>query len=169
MALPTTRARKAGDAFEVESKMGRRYDAEEKLGTPSRVIDWINRVLAGDVQPCAGTSCEQIQNHLRNGVVLCKLINKLLAADGKPPLGFRAKANIAFVAMSNIECFNQGAKEYGVKETAIFQTTDLYEGRKAQMLNVINCINGLGFKANAKGFNIMYEAVEAPKMDADAY
>jgi len=47
--------------------------------------------------------------------------------------------------MSNIENFNNAAKAYGVPTTALFQTPDLYEGRKGQLLNVINCLNQLGF------------------------
>jgi len=47
--------------------------------------------------------------------------------------------------MSNIENFNNAAKAYGVPTTALFQTPDLYEGRKGPLLNVINCLNQLGF------------------------
>ena len=47
--------------------------------------------------------------------------------------------------MSNIENFNNAAKAYGVPITSLFQTPDLYEGRKGPLLNVINCLNQLGF------------------------
>jgi len=47
--------------------------------------------------------------------------------------------------MANIENFNNAAKAYGVPTTALFQTPDLYEGRKGPLLNVINCLNQLGF------------------------
>jgi len=67
------------------------------------------------------------------------------------------------VAMANIENFNTGCKDFGVTQTALFQTTDLYEGRKAPMLNVINCLNQLGFTANSKGFSPKYEGIAPPK------
>jgi len=74
-----------------------------------------------------------------------RLINKLSQAAGLPTTTFNAKASSSFVAMSNIENFNNAAKAYGVPTTALFQTPDLYEGRKGPLLNVINCLNQLGF------------------------
>jgi len=74
-----------------------------------------------------------------------RLINKLSKAAGLPATTFNAKASSSFVAMSNIENFNNAAKAYGVPTTALFQTPDLYEGRKGPLLNVINCLNQLGF------------------------
>jgi len=65
--------------------------------------------------------------------------------------------------MANIENFNNGARDFGVPQTALFQTPDLYEQRKATMLNVVNCLNQLGFVANAKGFNPKYEGPAPPK------
>jgi len=74
-----------------------------------------------------------------------RLINKLSKAAGLPATTFNPKASSSFVAMSNIENFNNAAKAYGVPITALFQTPDLYEGRKGPLLNVINCLNQLGF------------------------
>jgi len=78
-------------------------------------------------------------------------------------VGFKPKASSSFVAMANIENFNNGARDFGVPQTALFQTPDLYEQRKATMLNVVNCLNQLGFVANAKGFNPKYEGPAPPK------
>ena len=78
-------------------------------------------------------------------LVVIRLINKLSKAAGLPATTFNAKASSSFVAMSNIENFNNAAKAYGVPTTALFQTPDLYEGRKGPLLNVINCLNQLGF------------------------
>ena len=64
--------------------------------------------------------------------------------------GFQKKAKTPFVAMQNVENFNNAAKEYGVPETALFQTTDITDGRKATMVNVINCLSQLGFVVSAK-------------------
>ena len=73
------------------------------------------------------------------------MINRLLQSEGKKTVDFNAKAKSTFIAMGNIQGFNDGAKDYGVPVTELFQSADLYEGRKAQMLNVINCLNKLGF------------------------
>jgi hypothetical protein len=159
------RAAKVGDAYRTEAKFEARYDEEEKLGTPAAVMGWIAKVLGSDAPPCPGTDWQAIQTYLKDGVVLCKLINKLNTFAGKPTVTFKPKASSSFVAMANIENFNNGAKDFGVPQTALFQTPDLYEGRKAPMLNVINCLNQTGFVANSKGFTPKYEGIQPPKME----
>jgi len=157
------RAGKSGDAYRTEAKFEQKYDEEEKLGTPGAVITWITKVLGSDVPAFPGQDWKSIQDHLKDGVVLCKLINKLNAFAGKDATTFKAKATSSFVAMANIENFNNAAKDFGVPQTALFQTPDLYEGRKGPLLNVINCLNQLGFVANSKGFTPKYEGPAAPK------
>lgn len=44
----------------------------------------------------------------------------------------------------------QGAHRYGLAETDLFQSADLYEGRKGMFLNIINCLNRLGFLVSFK-------------------
>ena len=63
-----------------------------------------------------------------------------------PPIKFNPQ-NIAtaFIALENIAAFNKAAREYGLSENSLFQSVDLYECQKGPFLNVINCINDLGF------------------------
>jgi len=100
-------------------------------------------------------------------VALCKFINKLLKSEGKEAVKFTAMAKTSFQGMDNVENFLTGAKLYGLPETDIFNSIDLVEGNKAPMLNVINCLNRLGFKANEKNFEIHYYSVEAPARDSE--
>jgi hypothetical protein len=157
------RAGKSGDAFRTEAKFEARYDEEEKLGTPGAIIKWISSSMGGDAPAFPGTDWQSIHNHLKDGVILCKFINKLSTHAGLPTTTFKPKASSSFVAMANIENFNNAARDFGVPQTALFQTPDLYEGRKGPMLNVINCLNQLGFVANAKGFTPKYEGPAPPK------
>jgi len=76
--------------------------------------------------------------------VFDRLINLLLKSIGMPAIKFNTKATSSFVAMSNVENFTSAAKQYGVPETSLFQTSDLAEGRKGPFLNIINCLNILG-------------------------
>ncbi len=48
-------------------------------------------------------------------------MNKLLEADGKKKISFKANPKQAFAAMNNIESFNKACQEYGVPTTATFQ------------------------------------------------
>jgi len=162
-----SRARKAGDQAQIERKLEERYDAEEALGTPTKVTEWINKVMDGEAgyAPCNGSSWQAIQKWLQDGVVLCKLLNKLRAAAGMEKISFKANAKMAFVQMGNVEAFNKGAESYGVPSSALFQTVDLMDGRKGPMINVVNCLNQLGFEANKKGFEPHYEHVAAPTVE----
>ena len=45
----------------------------------------------------------------------------LLDTIDEPKIKYKTKANMAFVAMANIEAFNKGASDYGVPTTALFQ------------------------------------------------
>jgi len=157
------RAAKVGDAYRTEAKNEARYDDEEKLGTVTAILTWISKVLGGEAGHCKGTDSQSVHEYLKDGVLLCKLINKLNASAGKPAQTFKAKATSSFVAMANIENFNTGCRDFGVPTTALFQTTDLYEGRKAPMLNVINCLNQLGFVSNSKGYTPKFEGIAPPK------
>ncbi len=74
-----------------------------------------------------------------------RLINKLLEADGKDHVKFNPdNTSSAFVALENIEQFNNGVKRYGVPDEPVFNKNDLYEGVKGPFYNVINCLNLLG-------------------------
>jgi len=62
---------------------------------------------------------------LKDGTVLCKLINKL--QPGAVKKVHNKGGN--FVLMQNIEAFQNGMKAYGVPHDEIFQTADLFEAR----------------------------------------
>jgi len=161
------RALKAGDAFDTDVKLCRRYDTEETLGTPQRVVEWIVKVVgtSNNSPPGGQYDWKAIQTYLKDGVVLCKLINALLKSIGMPTIQFRPKVPSNFVAMANIESFLIASKQYGVTETSLFQTGDLADGRKGPLINVINCLNVLGKLANARGFQPRYDFVPPPKQD----
>ncbi|KAH3886352.1 transgelin-3-like isoform X2 [Dreissena polymorpha] len=151
-----TRAAKTGLGYAVEQKMEQNYDREEEAGTPTHVVNWVNGVLQGEHDPIPGTDWKSICSHLRDGVALCKLINKLLKADGKSPITFQKKVMSPFVAMTNIENFNKGAQDYGLSKEFTFQSGDLWEVRKGPFLNVLNGIHSLGFVANSKRYMPAY-------------
>ncbi|KAK3608495.1 hypothetical protein CHS0354_010344 [Potamilus streckersoni] len=152
-----TRASKSGIGYAVEKKMEDNYDREEQAGTPKHIVNWLNAHIQGEHDPCPGDDWKTICNYLRDGVVLCKLINKLLKTDGKSPVTFQKKVASPFVAMTNVENFNKGCESYGVAKEFLFQTGDLWEVRKGPFLNVINCLHSLGFVANGKHLTPKYE------------
>lgn len=78
------------------------------------------------------------EDALRDGLVLCQLINKL--SPGAVP-----KINMSggqFKMMENINMFQQAIKKYGVPDLDVFQTVDLYE--KKDIAQVTSTIFALG-------------------------
>lgn len=159
-----SRASKSGIGYGIAKKMEERYDQEEAAGVPGRINAWVNATLAGGPQ-CSSSDWKQLAAHWKDGVVLCMFLNKLREGDGKSAVKFSKKAGTTFVAMGNIETFNKSAVEYGLGQGEAFDSVDLYEGQKAYMVNVINCLNQLGKVANSKGFKPAYEMPDAPKLE----
>lgn len=62
---------------------------------------------------------------LKNGVVLCHLINKLAPGSVKKI----QERGTNFQLMENIQRFQAAVKKYGVPQEEIFQTADLFERR----------------------------------------
>jgi hypothetical protein len=62
---------------------------------------------------------------LKDGVYLCKLINKIKPGSVKTI----NDSKMAFKQMENIENFLTGCKNFGVPEIHLFQTADLHQGQ----------------------------------------
>ncbi len=78
---------------------------------------------------------------------LRRLINRLLEDEGQQPVKFNVtNADAPFRALENIQTFTKYAKLYGVPETSIFASVDLFEGQKGPFIDVINCLNELAMQ-----------------------
>ena len=107
--------------------------------------EWIENVL-GEKFP-AGVSYEDA---LKDGIILCKLINKLSP-------GSVAKITTkggAFALRANIELFQKAARAYGVSDNELFQTVDLFE--KKNIAQVTLAVHALGRLVCANNLNYIY-------------
>ncbi|XP_021352961.1 transgelin-3-like isoform X3 [Mizuhopecten yessoensis] len=163
------RSNKAGFGYEVQRKMEANYDREDAQGTPKHIINWINSVMSGekDYVECKDTDWKSLCTFLRDGVILCKFINILLAKEEKPKVLFSKKCANSFAAMTNIENFNKGCETYGLAKEFSFQSGDLWELRKGPFYNVINCLHSLGFTANSKSYIPAYAGEITKYADRD--
>lgn len=101
---------------------------------------------------------EPFEKVLKNGVILCELINVLQPGSVKRI----ATKGSNFQLMENIAAYQKAVKKYGVPQEEIFQTADLFEARNVKQVALsLFC---LGRTANNKGFD---GPVLGPKM-ADA-
>lgn len=80
----------------------------------------------------------QYEDILKDGVVLCKLINKLAPGSVKKI----QERGTNFQLMENIQRFQAAIKKYGVPEEEIFQTADLFERRNIPQVTL--CLYSLG-------------------------
>lgn len=98
----------------------------------AEVLTWIEAVL-GEKLPN-----QPYEDVLRDGVVLCKLINKISPDSVKK---IQTKGT-NFQLMENIQRFQAALKKYGVPEEEIFQTADLFERRNIPQVTL--CLHALG-------------------------
>jgi len=95
--------------------------------------EWVESVLGAKFPP--GQAYEDV---LKDGTILCQLINKL--APGSIP-----KINTSggqFKFMENITNFQAAIRKYGVSDSDVFQTVDLWE--KKDIAQVTNTLFSLG-------------------------
>ncbi|XP_066842129.1 protein turtle homolog A isoform X2 [Anser cygnoides] len=132
-----------GLSREVQQKIDRQYDPElEQV-----LVRWMVGQCGGDVpQPAPGR--DGFQQWLKDGTVLCRLINSLYPR-GQGPVAKIQASTMAFKQMEQISQFLQAAERYGIAATDIFQTVDLWEGKN--MACVQRTLMNLGSLAVAKG------------------
>ncbi|XP_019719668.1 transgelin-like [Hippocampus comes] len=107
---------------EVQSKIDKKYDTELE----ETLVEWIVAQCGPTVgRPEAGKS--GFQGWLKNGCVLCELINSLNPSN-KPVKSIK-NSKMAFGQMEQISLFLNAAEKYGVTKMDIFQTVDLFESK----------------------------------------
>jgi len=113
--------------YAVRCKIASKRDPEEEREAQA----WIETVL-GEKFPSS------YEDSLRDGVILCKLMNKL--SPGAIPKINTSGAQ--FKMMENIQKFQKAAMAYGVNEIDVFQTVDLWE--KKDISQVTTTLFALG-------------------------
>jgi transgelin len=95
-------------------KLAGKRNAEQE----AEAQDWIETVLGAKFPPG-----EKYEDALKDGIILCKLMNKL-----QPGLVPKINTSGAtFKMMENITVFSKALRAYGVADIDIFQTVDLWE------------------------------------------
>nr|XP_032633867.1 transgelin-2-like [Chelonoidis abingdonii] len=111
-----------GLSWEVQQRIDKQYDPKlEQILT-----QWI-LAQCGGIQPPEPRK-EKFQEWLKDGTVLCKLINSLYP-EGQGPVANTDPSNKAFKQMEQISQFLRAAEQYGIAPADIFQTVYLWEGK----------------------------------------
>lgn len=89
-------------------------------------MNWIFAVI-GEKVPAGN-----YEDILKDGVVLCKLANKLTPGSVKKI----QERGTNFQLMENVQRYQAFAKKYGLPEEEIFQTADLFEKRNVPQVTL---------------------------------
>ncbi|TNN88641.1 Transgelin [Liparis tanakae] len=107
-----------GQSREEQLKIDAQYDPELE----SMLTKWIIAQCGSEVGRPEGS----FRKWLKNGSVLSELINSLYATD--KPIKDTTAPTMPFKQMEQISLFLKHSEKYGVTETDIFETADLYDG-----------------------------------------
>lgn len=124
--------------YGIDTEIQARISARWNQADANEALKWI-----GDL---AGTKLEgDFQAALKDGVALCKAMNAIVPNSCKINM-----MKMPFMQRENIVSFLEACKKYGLKETDVFVTQDLFEGDN--LVSVCDCIFSLGGLAKTKGF-----------------
>ena len=141
--MANNREKGYGLTAETTKKLEAKYDPQSE----KEAVQWINAVLGGtELGNVSGR--QAVQDKLRDGIILCKLMNTL--RPGAIPKIHPANAN-KFKHMENIANFLNEAEKYGVARGDLFQSVYLTDSNQ-NMSAVIGGIHALGRKAQTNGF-----------------
>ena len=130
MSTDNTRAKKSGLSADIQKKLEAKYNIEQE----KQCRQWIEEVT-GSALSNQEVGMHSFQECLKDGQVLCHLINKLNGLDLITKINGQ---KMAFKQMENIEKFLTACKTYGLKDGDLFQTADLYECQNmSQVLGTI--------------------------------
>lgn len=112
-------------------------------------MEWVEEVLGIKMEPEAAQIKDQIEfsNILKDGAVLCKLINAIEPGSVKKI----NTMNAPFKQRENIEMYLKACIAYGLKEQDLFQVNDLYENKNLYM--VVDNLYNIGGMTQKNGWN----------------
>jgi len=123
-------------------------DIADAYDVTEAVVDWITGSSTVDFDPGSPKdfSSKAVQEWLKDGIVLCRLMNVVQPGTIK-----RINTNVMFkfMAMENIGFFTEAMRSYGVQPDYLFTSVDLYEAKN--MEQVMIGLRAFANKATQKG------------------
>ncbi|XP_034039422.1 calponin-2 [Thalassophryne amazonica] len=123
-----------GLSAEIKSKIAQKYDLQKE----ENLRIWIEDITGASIGP-------NFQKGLKNGVILCELINRLQPGSVKKI----NKSALNWHQLENLTNFTAAIKAYGLKPHDIFEANDLFEnGNMTQVQTTLLALAGM---AKTKG------------------
>ncbi|KAF7237121.1 Calponin-2 [Varanus komodoensis] len=125
-----------GLSAEVRNRLAQKYDRQKE----AELQVWIESITGKEIGP-------DFQKGLKDGVILCELINKLQPGSVK-------KIHVSALnwhQLENLSNFIKATLNYGLKPVDLFEANDLYEN--GNMTQVQVCLLALAGMAKTKGID----------------
>ena len=129
-----------GVNYGLDADLAAKAAAKYDMGLEAEVRAWIEGVTGEKLGECT------LQEELKNGIVLCSLINGIWPGMCPKP----STSKMPFKQMENISNYLAATTQVGVKENELFQTVALFENK--DMMAVLINIQSLGRQAQAAGY-----------------
>ena len=127
------------NAYGLDADLAAKKASKRDPKAEEDVRRWISAVVGRSIGG-------NLQQSLRDGVILCHLINAIRPGSvGKINAG-----RMPFLLMENINNFLAGCRKLGVPDGDLFMTVDLYEDQN--FTQVVGCIIALSRRAAALGY-----------------
>jgi len=137
-----------GLSRELAEKIGAKYSPDDE----QEIVAWLCDMT--QTEPPAGEGPEHFKEWLKDGTILCALMDVLQPGICKKPhdvSAIRLAALRVNKQMENISFFLQAAEAYGVPRHNLFQTVDLSEGQN--LAQVQTGLYNIGSMAQKKKFD----------------
>ena len=135
-----------GFSKECEMKAQAKFDIERA----QMALDWVEQMTGQKLKYPEGSAIRDsldFSNILKDGTLLCQLINRLQPGSVKKINTMKAP----FKQMENIAWFLKGCEGYGLMTQDLFQVNDLYENQNPYI--IVDNLFALGGQAQKNKFN----------------
>jgi len=139
-----------GPSFGLSRECAIKSAAKFSIERAQESLDWMEAVTEKSIEYPEGSAIRDQNDFgvvLKNGHLLCELINKLRPGSVKKI----NTMNAPFKQRENIEMYLKGCETYGLVTQDLFQVNDLYENKNLYM--VVDNLYALGGLAQKQSFN----------------
>jgi len=139
-----------GPSYGLSRELAMKSAAKFSLERAQECLDWIEAVTERKIDYPEGEGVRDQNDFgavLKNGQILCELVNKLQPGSVKKV----NTMNAPFKQRENIEMYLKGCEVYGLVAQDLFQVNDLYENKNLYM--VVDNLYAVGGLAQRNGYD----------------
>lgn len=156
-----------GPAYGLSRECALKSAAKFSVERAQECLDWIEAVTEKKIDYPEGSALRDQADFgiiLKNGALLCELINQLRPGSVKKV----NTMNAPFKQRENIELFLKGCENYGLHAQDLFQVNDLFEAKNLYMISDnLFALGGLAQRSGYQGPSIGKKMATQNKREFD--